>query len=351
MSDSKTILILGNLGYIGPVLGAHLRRQFPGARLIGYDTGYFQGCFLDPYATAERYLDQQFYGDIREEDGSCLKGVDTVVALAAISNDPMGNAYEKPTQEINADAIAAFAAKAKAAGVKHFVFASSCSVYGAGGDVAKSEQSDVNPLTAYARSKIACEKALAPLASDGFVVTCLRFATACGISPRLRLDLVLNDFVASAYLTKRIEILSDGTPWRPLIEVTDMSRAVEWATHRSAANGGAFLAVNTGTDSWNYTIKQLALAVAEHVGGVEVSINTNAAPDKRSYRVDFSLFKSLAPNHQPLKTLGQTIEELVDGFKSSGFAQVEFRKSPLIRLNTLSELKHRQLIDEDLYWV
>jgi nucleoside-diphosphate-sugar epimerase len=349
-ASPKQVLILGNLGYIGPVVGAHLRQVFPNARLTGYDTAYFQSCLIDPYASAEHYLDEQLYGDLREEKGDCLKDVDCVVALAAISNDPMGNLYEKPTREINTDAIVALAEKAKKAGVKHFVFASSCSVYGAGGDAAKTEEAELNPLTAYARSKIACEQGLLKLADKDFIVTCLRFATACGYSPRLRLDLVLNDFVASAYLEKRITILSDGTPWRPLIAVSDMARAIEWAATRDVGNGSAFLAINTGSDSWNYQVKDLAAAVGKQLGGVEVSINQDAAPDKRSYRVDFSLFRKLAPHHQPLKTLPQVIQELIDGFKSGSFAQADFRKSHLIRLNTLSELKQRGEIDGDLYW-
>lgn len=344
-------MILGNLGYIGPVLTRHLRRVFPKATLTGYDTAYFQGCLLDPYAHGEHGLTHQYYGDIRSMDASLFTGVDAVVGLAAISNDPMGNIYEKPTMEINADAIVAQAKAAKAAGVKRFVFASSCSVYGAGGDTPKNEQSEVNPLTAYARSKIACEKALAELADDRFTITCLRFATACGASPRLRLDLVLNDFVANAVANRSIHILSDGTPWRPLINVTDMSRAIEWAITRPADKGGNYLAINTGSDTWNYTVRELAEAVSKALGGVEVTLNTEAPPDKRSYRVDFSRYRELAPNHQPLKTLEQTIEELIAGFTTAKFSNADFRNSHLIRLNTLNMLKERKQIDADLYWL
>lgn len=350
-APAPRILILGNLGYIGPVLAAHLRTSLPGAVLTGFDTAYFQGCLLDPYAHAEHGIHHQYFGDIRRIDASLFAGIDAVVALAAISNDPMGNLYEKPTMQINADAIANAARLAKAAGVKRFVFASSCSVYGAGGDTPKDERAEVNPLTAYARSKIACEQALQPLADASFTITCLRFATACGASPRLRLDLVLNDFVASALVTKAITILSDGTPWRPLINVADMSRAIEWAITRDLQAGGHFLTVNTGSDAWNYTIRELAEAVAAHIGGVSVSVNPDAPPDKRSYRVDFSLYRSLAPKHQPLKTLEATIAELTAGFASARFADAEFRTSHLIRLNTLNTLKARALINDDLYWL
>ncbi len=349
-ASPKTVLVLGNLGYIGPVLSKHLRQAFPEAVLIGFDTAFFQGCLLDPYDSAEHSMHHQIYGDIRNFPAELLQGVDCVVALAAISNDPMGKLYERPTHEINADAIVAVAAQAKAAGVQRFIFASSCSVYGAGGDKPKNEQSEVNPLTAYAISKINCEKGLEKLASDQFIVSCLRFSTACGYSPRLRLDLVLNDFVASAFMHKRIDILSDGTPWRPLIDVTDMSRAIEWAAIRDPKQSANFLAINVGAEEWNYTIKALADAVAEHLGNVQVSFNKEAPPDKRSYRVDFSLFRKLAPNHQPLKTLHQTIQDLLEGFKTSGFAQADFRNGHLIRFNTLKTLANRHAINDDLYW-
>ena len=179
--------------------------------------------------------------DVRAITAVDLTDVDAVIHLAAISNDPMGNAYERVTEDINYQGTLAVARAAREAGARHFVFASSCSVYGFAEDGARNEQSSVNPLTAYARSKVASEQSLAQLAGPDFIVTCLRFATACGASPRLRLDLVLNDFVASAVTSGVIKILSDGTPWRPLINVEDMARAFDWAIDRSALNGGEFL--------------------------------------------------------------------------------------------------------------
>jgi nucleoside-diphosphate-sugar epimerase len=346
---AKKILILGNLGYIGPVLVRHLRAVWPQSVLVGYDAAFFQGCLLDCYQPAEPMLDQQLYGDVRTLDPQVLAGVEAVVALAAVSNDPMGLSYEKPTREINTHAIVDIAHKAKQAGVKNFVFASSCSVYGAGGDKAKDERAEVNPLTAYAISKIECERGLAPLAGDGFTIRCLRFATACGPSPRLRLDLVLNDFVASALATRQIQILSDGTPWRPLIDVRDMCRAMEWAMLQAGQLD--FLTLNVGSAAWNFRIKELAHAVAAHIGGVTVSVNPDAAPDKRSYQVDFSLFRSLAPDHQPLQKLGDTIGALVAALQDAGFADANFRQSHLIRLNSLNMLKQRGRIDADLHWI
>jgi nucleoside-diphosphate-sugar epimerase len=344
----QRILIVGNLGYIGPVLTNHLKSVEPNNKLIGLDTGYFSGCLIDPYNSVDQQLNEQIYADVRKIDSMDLPEADVVIYLAAISNDPMGIVYEKPTSEINHKAALNLAKFYKNRGVKSFVFASSCSVYGAGGDSAKKEDDSLNPLTAYARSKIDAEKELEALGSEDFIITCLRFATACGASPRLRLDLVLNDFVASALLKKEIEILSDGMPWRPLIDVEDMCKAIVWAKDRHTDQN--FLALNIGFESWNYRIKDLAVAVSKNLKGVEVRVNPNAAPDQRSYRVDFSLYKKLAPLNQNSKSLDTTIGELIDNIRSSAFRSEDFRKSHLIRLNTLKNLRDRGRIDASLYW-
>jgi nucleoside-diphosphate-sugar epimerase len=343
-------LIVGNLGYIGPVLTKFLALERPASSLIGYDNAYFSGCLIDPFNSTDHLLDIQIYDDVRNVTAEQLAGIDSVIYLAAISNDPMGNVYEIPTAQINADSAVTFAKLAKQSGAKTFVFASSCSVYGAGGDQAKDEQSSLNPLTAYAKSKIDCENLLKSIASQDFVITCLRFATACGASPRLRLDLVLNDFVASAMLKKEIEILSDGTPWRPLIDVEEMCKAILWALERSEKDGGAYLAVNAGFDDWNYTIKDLAYAVKSVFKDTAVKINTNAAPDKRSYRVDFSLYRSLAINNRSHKSIETTIAEIVSNIEDSTFRVVDFRNSHLIRLNTLNNLRQKGRLNSKLEW-
>jgi nucleoside-diphosphate-sugar epimerase len=344
------ILLTGNMGYVGPGVVQQLRQAFPTAELIGYDLGFFAHCLTGAERLPESRLDCQEFGDVRQVPAELLAGVDAVVHLAAISNDPMGKAYEEVTMEINHQAGIELARQAKAAGVRAFVFASSCSIYGMGGEDAKTETSSVNPLTAYARSKVASEQDLAPLADDDFVVTCLRFATACGWSDRLRLDLVLNDFVASAVATGEISILSDGTPWRPLIHVRDMARAIEWAVTREATNGGRFLAVNAGSDTWNYRVKELAEAVATALPGTRVSVNPAAAPDLRSYRVDFSLFQQLAPDHQPQHSLAATIAELHEKLLAMGFRDPEFRSSRLMRLRVLAALREQGELTEQLTW-
>ena len=345
------ILVTGNLGYIGPVLVRHLRRVFPDARILGYDNGYFAHCLTHARELPERHIDVQYWGDIRTIDRSILDGVDVVVQLSAISNDPMGNRFEGVTEAINYEATRSLAELAKRARVKRFVFASSCSIYGFAEGGPRKESDELNPLTAYARSKVASEKALAPMANADMVITALRFATACGMSERLRLDLVLNDFVACAMATGEITVLSDGTPWRPLIDVKDMARAIEWALVRDpAASGGEFLAVNVGADEWNYQVKDLANAVAKAISGTRVSINRSAPPDKRSYRVDFSLYRRLAPHHQPQVTLQQTIGELREGLLGMSFGDRNFRSSQFMRLKVLERHISDGRLGEDLRW-
>lgn len=347
----KSILITGNMGYIGPCVAGYLRERYPNTRLVGLDTGFFAANLLDSSMLPECALDAQWFGDVRKVTADSLAGIDAVIHLAAISNDPMGNAYERVTEEINHEGTLTVARAARRAGVRHFVFASSCSVYGFAEDGARTEQSEVNPLTAYARSKVASEKGLTEFAGPDFIVTCLRFATACGASPRLRLDLVLNDFVAGALTSGVIRILSDGTPWRPLIAVEDMARAMDWAASRTVSNGGEYVVVNAGSNVWNYQIRELAEAVAQAIPGTSVEINANAAPDKRSYKVDFSTFASLAPQHQPQVTLAAAIGELQELLQRTGFADTDFRQSRYMRLNMLSQLVASGRLSANLEWL
>lgn len=328
----------------------HLRSRWPDAELVGFDAGYFGQNLTGTERLPESLLDRQHFGDVREFPANLLEGVDGVVHLAAISNDPMGNTFEKATLDINYLASVEVAKKAKAAGVSHFVFASSCSVYGCAEEGPRDEKAPVNPLTAYARSKVLTEQGVQSLASSNFVVSCLRFATACGMSERLRLDLVLNDFVASAMATGQITILSDGSPWRPLIHVDDMARAIAWALDRKASNGGEFLVVNTGSNQWNYQVKTLAQAVGELFPGVNISINKAAPPDKRSYQVDFSRFQALAPAHLPQVDLKGAISGLRAGLERMKFSDGAFRKSDLMRLNTLAAHRQNNRLDDDLRW-
>lgn len=344
------ILITGNMGYVGPGLLERLRLSIPDVVLVGIDTGYFAHCLTGVTVFPESRLDIQHFADLRKLPKGLFEGVDAVVHLAAISNDPMGDRYKEVTHDINFRASLELAKEAKAAGVRRFVFASSCSVYGFAEGAARSEQAPLNPLTAYAKSKIGMEEELNKLADDNFVVTCLRFATACGASDRLRLDLVLNDFVAGAIASKQITVLSDGTPWRPLIHVSDMALAMDWAIQRDATNGGVFLALNSGSNGWNYQVRDLAQAVAEIIPGVSVSINKDAPADKRSYQVDFGLYEKLAPNHQPKMTLKTAIEDLAERLEFMKFSDADFRNSQLIRLRVLAQHCEQGRLNSQLEW-
>ncbi len=345
------ILITGNMGYVGSYLVHHLRSVFSDLTIIGYDMGYFAHCLTRADCLPEHQIDLQYFGDIRNISAEILFNhkIDAIIHLAAISNDPMGSTYETVTLDVNYKSSVRLARLARKNGVRNLIFASSCSMYGAADDSPKTEASPLNPLTAYARSKVNSEKELAEIAGNGFNVTSLRFATACGMSDRLRLDLVLNDFVASAVASKKIVILSDGTPWRPLINVKDMALAIEWALTRKTELG-AFIAVNTGSNKWNYQVRQLAESVAEIMHDVDVAINEKAQPDKRSYLVDFSFFKKIAPLHQPRHDLITTIKELQEGLEKMDFNDTNFRDSFFMRLKVLNSLRERKFLSPDLSW-
>ncbi len=346
------ILVTGNLGYIGPVVIKWLHAHLDNSTIVGLDVGYYKNCITTNVEELNSYLpDIQHFGDIRDVELDFLNGFDAIVHLAAVSNDPMGKRFHDATYEINYKGTARLAKLAKRAGVKSFVFASSCSVYGFSGNEARTENSEVLPLTTYAESKVLSERYLETLADENFTVTALRFSTAAGMSCRLRLDLVLNDFVYSAIKNGVIKILSDGTPWRPIIDVKDMARAIEWAVSRPNTNGGSFVSVNVGSNNSNYQVIDLARVVAKLIPGVSIDINKDASPDKRSYKVNFDLFQSLAPNHQNQISLEQTIWELKHGIEEMGLQSLQKVASDLIRLNVLQNLLTSNQIDMGLHWI
>jgi nucleoside-diphosphate-sugar epimerase len=347
---SMRILITGNMGYVGSVVSRHLRARFPDAVLFGFDSGLFGHCLTSSGALPESALDAQWFGDVRDAPGFLFDRVDAVVHLAAISNDPMGNRFAAATDEINHVASLRVAEQAHRAGVRAFVFASSCSVYGFAEAGARRESDPLDPLTAYARSKVATEAGLRDHKFDGMTRTCLRFATACGMSERLRLDLVLNDFVAGALASGEVKVLSDGTPWRPLIDVADMALAIEWAIGRSPDEGGEYLVLNVGSDERNHQVRDLAHAVADSIPGARVSIAREAAPDNRSYKVDFSLFRELAPEHQPRIDLTTSINRLLDGLRAINFEKRGEHLPSLIRLKVLRDHIDTGRLSSELRW-
>ena len=344
------VLITGNMGYIGSVLIKYLREKYHGLCINGFDAGYFGHCLTNASRIPESRVDIQYMGDIRQFPGDILDGIDVVIHLAAISNDPIGSRFEAVTQSINISASRKLVAEAKKRGVGHFIFASSCSLYGTASDTARVESDALNPISIYARSKAEMEKILDSYADNCFKTISLRFATACGMSDRLRLDLVLNDFVASAVLNGTIQVLSDGTPWRPLIHVRDMARAIDWALHRDLTSQDKSIILNVGSDQWTYQMRDLAHEVANVISNANVEINTNAQADDRSYKVDFSEFKQRAPSYQPKVTFQEAVIELCEGVSAICDNPADFRNSDMIRLKCLERhIKNKQLTN-DLYW-
>lgn len=340
------ILITGNMGYVGSVLAEKIALQNIDNKLelVGFDSGLFGHKLTVSNLLPEAYLNQQIYKDMRDISSADLKDVDVVIHLAALSNDPMGNKFAALTKEINLYASQRLADLCLSSGVKKLVFASSCSVYGEGGNASKDENSEVAPLTPYAESKIEFENYLREKSCDTFQAICLRFSTACGSSPRLRLDLVLNDFVFNALTSGRIEVLSDGSPVRPLIDVSDMANALIWASLSEI--DGSFVVLNTGMLDCNYTVKEIAEKVIEELPHVELDINHDAPEDKRSYRVNFNKFNDLSGGQVLKVDLTSSIRSLIS---SIGGQMLEERKENYFRLKTLNDLLHTGEIDSQLF--
>jgi nucleoside-diphosphate-sugar epimerase len=340
------ILITGNLGYIGTELSRYLKKKYPNYGIIGYDTAFFEDCFYFKRENSN-YLSKQIKSDMRNFKIDFLQNVDSVIHLAAISNDPIGATYEKQTFEINYLSSKRLLDMCVQAKVKNFVFASSCSMYGSIGSKLRNEKDELNPLTEYARSKVGIEKYISEIDTNITKTTSLRFSTACGISDRLRLDLVLNDFVFSALQNNKIKILSDGKPWRPLIDVEDMCKAIDWSLHRSLNEDNKNLSINTGSDENNIQICDLAEEVSK-ILNVKIELNKDNKSDNRSYKVDFSLYKKMCPENFPLKSIKQSINELADFYKNSD--NKLFMWEDYIRLNTIKKLIQEKKINNELYW-
>ena len=345
--SKKKVLIIGHAGYVGSVLTNYLKKNY---FIFGIDTCWFNKNIFYKNTNKDFQPHKSLFQDIRKVDLNKLGFIpDAIVYLAAISNDPMGNKFAKITHEINTSFCLKIAKQAKKMGVSKFVFASSCSIYGSAGNSKKKESHKIQPLTDYAKSKVNSEKKLKKLCGSFFNVISLRFATAAGYSPKLRLDLVFNDFVANSITNKKILILSDGKPWRPLIHVKDMARSINWAIDFKSKK--KFIALNVGSDQWTFTIKKLANFVAKIMGNVQVEINKNSQPDKRSYTVDFSLFKKLCKHYQPKENLKKSVKILAQKMIGSKSNFNNFRNSEkFIRLKTLMYLQNKNKLDKNLYW-
>ena len=341
------VLITGNLGYVGPLVVEHLSTAGQIKSIIGLDAGWFaDACIHDAVPTDLRV--QQRFGDIRQTSGEDLREIDSIIHLAAVSNDPMGRRFEQSTRAINGRETVAFASRAKAAGVSRFVFASSCSLYGAAGNRMRIEADPLDPLTPYAQGKADAELGLRELADPDFQVVSLRFATACGWSPRFRSDLVLNDFVLTAWQTGRIKVLSDGSPWRPLIHVSDMGRAMTWAVVWPMHQSSPWAVFNVGRPDMNVQIADLAHHVARCLGDTEVDFNTDAAPDQRSYSVDFTEFSRHAPADLLKLNLDAAVRDVAENVahhlpKDGNSTLIE-----TVRLNSLERLVADGILNQAL---
>jgi len=341
------VLITGHAGYVGPVMVRLFKEA--GHFVCGFDTGYFRECVRKSRAPAP---DREIVKDVRDVSPSDLKGIEVVVHLAALSNDPMGALNPALTLEINHAASIRLARAAKQAGTSRFIFASSCSIYGAAGDSPRplDETAPFNPVSAYAVSKVKTEADLLQLADGSFSPVFLRNGTAYGISPRLRFDLVLNNLAGWARTTGTIKVMSDGAPWRPIVHIEDMSRAALAAAEapRESVHGQAF---NIGQADANYRVREIAECVARHVPGARLEITGQTGGDTRSYRVDFSKAKCCLPGFDPQWTLEQGCEELDRWLVEEKLSEQEFQSRSFIRLKQLQYLMSAGLVDETLRFI
>jgi nucleoside-diphosphate-sugar epimerase len=337
------VLVTGSHGYIGSVLAPFLADA--GHEVLGLDTRFYRGCDFGAEVGDVPTVDR----DVRDVGPAELEGLDAIVHLAALSNDPLGDFDRSLTEQINFTATVNLARAAREAGVRRFLFASSCSMYGASGsDDTLDENAPLRPLTAYAESKVRSEEQLLELAGPDFVPASMRNATVYGVSPRLRLDIVLNNLAAWSYTTGRIRLLSDGTAWRPLVHVRDVAKAaLAMLEAPEGVVGGT--AVNVGSNEQNYLIRDLAETLAG-VTGCEVEIAEGSVADQRSYRVDFSKLGRMLPDLGFDWDAERGARELVDSMAEVGLTRDEFDGDRYVRLRRLRTLLDRGEIDGDLRW-
>ena len=339
------ILVTGNQGYIGTIMTQRFAEA--GHEVIGMDTGFYQDCWMgspvDPKVTT------QIRKDIREVTAEDFHGVEGIVHLAALSNDPTGELNPGLTEDINYEATMKVARAAKAAGVERFVFASSCSIYGAGGKDALTEEDEFNPLTAYAKSKVASEFGLRELADDGFSPTFMRNGTVYGYSPRLRVDLVVNNLTGWALTTGQVKLLSDGRAWRPMLHIEDFTQAFLCALEspREAVHNQA---MNVGTESENYMVRDMAEFVQQVVPNSTVSFGEGAGADTRNYNVSFNKIREVLPAFQPQWTVPKGAEQVYRGCLDAGLDHDAFMGRMYTRLKQLQYLIDGGQVDGNLRW-
>ncbi|MEV1248616.1 SDR family oxidoreductase [Nonomuraea sp. NPDC049750] len=335
------VLLTGHQGYLGTVMSPVLAAA--GHEVTGLDSGLFADCVLGPRPQDPHGLAV----DLREVPAEALAGFDAVVHLAALSNDPLGSLAPELTYDINYHASVRLARLAREAGVRRFLYASTCSVYGAaGGDDLVTEEAPLRPVTPYAESKVRVEDEVLKLADADFTPVFLRNATAFGFSPRLRADIVLNNLVGHAHLSGEVRVLSDGTPWRPLVHALDIADAFAAAlvAPREAVHAEAF---NVGTEQNNVTVAGIAATVVEAVPGATLAITGETGADPRSYRVDFSRIRAALPGYEARRSVKEGALELIDAYRRHGLTREGFERR-FTRLARLSDRQAAGTVDERL---